>query len=520
MAVIGKVSAIFTASTSGLTAGVDKAYASLNKMQKGVSSLRGGLNMLTAIQGAQLFGQIASAVGGAVNSMISMGSAQAEVIDTTSKLAARLGFTYGEFAGLAFAGDLAGVSMQTIAGAATKADLAFVKAAGGSKTAIAAFQKIGLSVDQLNGMTAAQRFDTIAASIAALPTEAERAAAAVAIFGKGGAQLLPLFAGGVDGIAQARAEAERFGLTLTNMQGQQVEGMNDAFTRAQMAIQGVIGQIVAYLAPAIEAVTTTFSDFIGSVGGANIGQAIGEALLQGATFFAGIADYVIANLGGVFEYAMAVGQSWAVGWDLGGRVANALYGAFKVFEFVGNTIGGLFFAVISGLYKVAAGIASVIPGFGEQAKAWDQTSKTAFATADNYMQTASANIAQSGAAFGAALDTGTAAAGQNIAGPVSQTLQSAVDKARQAAAQKDTAAKTTLQAKQAAVVDVGPSTAALKATDATSKEGIAEMFRIMRGEGQNDIAERQLEVQERMASGIEQLVGGGEDYTEAALAGF
>jgi hypothetical protein len=136
------------------------------------------------------------------------------------------------------------------------------------------------------------------------------------------------------------------------------------------------------------------------------------------------------------------------------------------------------------------------------------------------MQTASANIAQSGAAFGAALDTGTAAVGQNIAGPVSQTLQSAVDKARQAASQKDTAAETTLQAKQAAVVDVGPSTAALKATDATSKEGIAEMFRIMRGEGQNDIAERQLEVQERMASGIEQLVGGGEDYTEAAIAGF
>lgn len=520
MAVIGKVSAIFTASTSGLTAGVDKAYASLNKMQKGVSSLKGGLNMLTAIQGAQLFGQIASAVGGAVNSMIGMAGAQAEVIDTTSKLAARLGFTYGEFAGLAFAGDLAGVSMQTIAGAATKADLAFVKAAGGSKTAVAAFQKIGLSVDQLNGMTAAQRFDTIAASIAALPTEAERAAAAVAIFGKAGAQLLPLFAGGVDGIAQARAEAERFGLTLTNMQGQQVEGMNDAFTRAQMAIQGVIGQVVAYLAPAIEAVTTTFSDFIGSVGGANIGTAIGEALLQGATFFAGIADYVIANLGGVFEYAAAVGQSWATGWDLGGRVANALYGAFKLFEFIGSSIAGTLVGIFSGIAQMLGDAADWIPGMQGVADSLHASAKDSYALADSYMANASSSIAASGEAFGAAFDTTTAAAGQNIAGPVSQTLQSAVDKARQAAAQKDTAAKTTLEQKQAAIVDVGPSTAALKATDATSKEGVAEMFRIMRGEGQNDIAERQLEVQERMASGIEQLVGGGEDYTEAALAGF
>lgn len=517
MAVIGKVSAIFTASTSGLTAGVDKAYASLSKMQKGVAGVKSGLNTLTAIQGAQLFGQIASAVGGAVNSMFSMGAAQAEVIDSTSKLAARLGFTYGEFAGLAFAGDLAGVSMQTIAGAATKADLAFVKAAGGSKTAVAAFQKIGLSVEQLNGMTAAERFDAIAASIAAMPSEAERASAAVAIFGKAGAQLLPLFAGGVDGIAQARAEAERFGLTLTNMQGQQVEVMNDAFTRAQMAIQGVIGQIVAYLAPAIEAVTTAFSNFIGSVGGANIGQAIGEALLQGAMMFAGIADYVITNLGSVFEYAVSVGQAWAVGWDLGGRVANALYGAFKLFEFVGNTIGGLFFAIISGLYKVAAGIASVIPGFGEQAKAWDQASKDTFATADSYMKTASDNIAQSGAAFGAAFDTSATAAGQKVAGPVTQTLQSAVDKARQAAGQKDVAGKTTLPAGAGAVAEVGPSTAALKATDATSKEGIAEMFRIMRGET-DTVQEEQLGELRGIRQALENQ--GGEDFTEAALAGY
>lgn len=518
MAVIGKVSAIFTASTSGLTAGVDKAYDSLNKMQKGVSGLRGGLSTLTAIQGAQLFGQISSAVSGAVNSMISMGAAQAEVIDSTSKLAARLGFTYGEFAGLAFAGDLAGVSMQTIAGAATKADLAFVKAAGGSKTAIAAFQKIGLSVDQLNGMTAAQRFDTIAASIAALPTEAERAAAAVAIFGKAGAQLLPLFAGGVDGIAQARAEAERFGLTLTNMQGQQVEGMNDAFTRAQMAIQGVIGQVVAYLAPAIEAVTTTFSNFIGSVGGANIGTAIGEALLQGAAFFAGIADYVIANLGSVFEYAAAVGQSWATGWDLGGRVANALYGAFKLFEFIGSSIAGTLVGIFSGIAKMLGDAADWVPGMQGVADSLHASAKDSFALADSYMANASSSIAASGQAFGAAFDTSAAAAGQTIAGPVSQTLQSAVEKARLASMQKDTASTTTLEKKATQpLVDVGPSTAALKATDATSKEGIAEMFRIMRGEGQNDVQERQLSALEQIA---ENTAGGGEDFTEAALAGF
>jgi hypothetical protein len=41
----------------------------------------------------------------------------------------------------------------------------------------------------------------------------------------------------------------------------------------------------------------------------------------------------------------------------------------------------------------------------------------------------------------------------------------------------------------------GTSTEALKATDSRSKEGIAEMFRLMRGGGQ-DLQERQLEVLE------------------------
>jgi len=514
MAVIGKVSAVFTASTAGLTDGASRAAASMSRMQKGVTSLKGGLTMLAAIQGAQLFGQISSAVGGTVNSMISMGRAQADVIDSTSKLAARLGFTYGEFAGLSFAGELAGVSMDTIASAATKADLAFVKASNGSKTATAAFDKIGLSVEQLNGMTAAQRFDAIASSIAALPNEAERAAAAVAIFGKAGAQLLPLFAGGADGIAAARAEAARFGLTLTNMQGTNVEAMNDAFTKAQMAIQGVIGQLVAYLSPAIEAVTTAFSNFIGSVGGANIGQAIGDALLQGAMFFAGIADYVIVNLGGIFEYAASVGAAWATGWDLGGRVASALYGAFKLLEMVGNAIGGTFFAIISGLAKLLAYAADWIPGMQGAADSLHAAARDSFSLADTYMNAGTANLNAAGKAFGDALKDGKGP--QQTTGPLTNTLSAAVDKARLAASQKDTASAAGIQPGGATGVAAGPSTQQLKATDAFSKEGVAEMFRLMRGET-DSVQEEQLGELRGIRKAIE--AQGGEDYTEAALAG-
>ena len=151
---IGRVRAVFSASTSGLTGGVNQAAASMKKMQSSVSSLKGGLSALTMISGAQLFGQIASSATSAVRSLLSMGSAQAEVVDKTSKLASRLGMTYSELSGLAHAGALAGVGLDTIGTAATKLDVAMVAAANGSATANAKFERLGLSVADLGNMNA------------------------------------------------------------------------------------------------------------------------------------------------------------------------------------------------------------------------------------------------------------------------------------------------------------------------------------------------------------------------------
>jgi hypothetical protein len=209
-------------------------------------------------------------------------------------MAARLGMTYGEFAGLSLAADLAGVSMDTIGKASQRAEIAFAKAAGGSKIATAAFSGLGLSVEELNGMSASERFDAIAASIAAIPAEGQRAAAAVGVFGKAGAELLPLFSGGVDGIAQARKEAERLGLALTSTQGREVEAMNDSFTMVSKTVSGITQQVVAYMAPAVRRISEAFVKMVGDIGGQTIGQRIGQGIIDGAKYLATVAD-LIAN---------------------------------------------------------------------------------------------------------------------------------------------------------------------------------------------------------------------------------
>jgi len=473
------------------------ASGSAKQLDSGLSGVSSRLNVLIGINAAQFFGQLASSATRAVSSMISMGQAQAEVIDSTSKLAARLGMNYGELAGIALAGDLAGVGLETIGAAATKADVAFVKASQGSKTATSAFANLGLTVQQLSGMNAADRFEAIASSIAALPTEAERAAAAVQIFGRSGAQLLPLFAGGAEGIAKAREEAERFGLALTNAQGQDVEEMNDAFTRAQKAVAGVVQQVTAYLAPAVKAVADTFSNLVGSIGGANIGQAIGDGLLQGARFLAQIGDFLIQNFGSTFTYLSQVGQQWGVVGDFFNRTANFLSGVFNAAQ------AGLGF-VILGFTGAFEGLATIAQQIGQFLGFDTSTLDAVVAGAQAFNQEISngitENLTQAQAGFAAAFADNATPVGAAIAGPLTTALDSAIAQAEASAAQIDEVKPAPIEVQQ--TVEFAGVNEAIKGIDSRSKEGVAEMFRLMRGTGQ-DVQQQQLGVLEHIADTLD-----------------
>jgi hypothetical protein len=490
MATIGKVSAVFTASTSGLRTGVNQASRSMQQMQSSVASLRGQLSTLTAIQGAQLFGQIANAATQAVQSLVRFGQSAAQSIDRTSKLSQQLGVTYSEMAGLSLAANLAGTDMETVGNAVTKANAAFANAAAGSKTAVAAFARIGLSVDDLNGLSAADQFEKIGQAIASLPSEAEQAAAAIQLFGRSGAQLLPLFQGGAKGIQQARADAEKFGLALNNVQSGNVVAMNDAFTRARAAVEGVINQVVAYLAPALENVTTVFTDLIGGIGGANIGQFIGEGILNGAKFFAGVADQFVAQAGPLFDYLAGVGQQWAAMWDVGQRVASLFAG-------IGNLLKAAILTAIlpfSGLVQGLARIGKEIAGYlGFDTSSIDSILEGARAFNSEIVKGIKDQATQAGQNFSDVFGDRSKKAGSDLAGPFTRALDEGLRRAREAAAARDEAVKQVVEVKQPPVeVNVAPIKEAVKGIESRSSEGIKEMFRIMRGQPAEDIERQQL----------------------------
>jgi hypothetical protein len=492
----------------------------MRKLQSDVKGMRSSLSMLTAISGAQLFGSIASGASQAVRSLIGMGAAQAEVVDATNKMAARLGVTYGEMAGLAHAGALVDVSMETIGGAMTKADIAFVKAANGSKVAMAAFDTLGLSVESLNGMSAAERFEAIAQAISQLPTEAERSAAAVRIFGRSGVELLPIFEQGAAGIQAARAEAERFGLTLTGAQAGNIDAMGDSFDRAQQAISGVIQQIVAYLAPAIESVTSQFSDLIGSVGGATIGQTIGDGILQGARFLAQIGDFLIQNLSSVWQYVSQVGGQWSAVWEIGGRVASFFAGVGDILQIAFSGIVGIF----SGLTEVLLmGAKSLGDALGFDTSGLDGMLATVEGFNQGLAESVVSDINSAGKNFKDAIfgSDEAADAGAALAGPLTQGVDAAIAAAQAAAAQVDTATKQSVgeqKAAKAAEDQAARSREAVKGLDVRSAEGMKEWMRILREGGKQDVQRESLEVQKKIERNTANRGGDETDCTDLAPA--
>ncbi len=513
MASIGKVSAVFTASSSGLVSSVNQSARALGRLQASVNSVASSSRALVAIQGAQLFGSVVSGAANYARSLVNMGSAQAQVIDQQSKMADRLGMTYGELAGIGHAANLSGVSMEAVAGAATKADVALVKAVNGSASAAAQFTNMGLSIDQLNKMNAADRFKAIADGIAQLPSQAERSAAAVGLFGRAGAQLLPLFSGGASAIAATANEAERLGLTLKNAQSKDVEAMNDAFTRAGEAVKGIVGQVVSRLAPAVTAVSDVFTGMIGSAGGANIGQTVASALMSGARYFAGIGDWFISNMGSVWSYVSSI-------WEQAGTVVDYMSRTGSFFQAVWEGAKLIFFSaarvwgtVIEKLASVGDTIGSYLGFDTSSIKNIVEGAKAFNAEIDKNIVASATNSA---AAFQRAFGDNAAPIGQAVAGPLTTALDAAISKAQSSANATDVSPGSQITPNKNAAVEAASERQAVKAIDSRSSEGLAEMFRLMRGRP-NGAAERTAVGVENMNGTLDRILTAVDDDVMLAL---
>lgn len=403
------------------------------KTDQKIEKLNNNVSLLAKIEigrlifdGFQALGSVFSQVSSQITSLVSSVNGS---IDTLSDFSARTGIGVEALQGYSLAAKLAGVDTEQFGAAVQKLGVSIGKSAPGD-----AFDKslkgINLSVQELRALSPEQQFSAIGQAISQLPTAADRAAAAVKIFGEQGAALAPLFREGAASIEELQAKAERLGIIVSETQVNNVADMNDAFDLVRATVEGIIGQVIGNLAPAVTAVTNQFLQFVESwsgaqgEGGTGIANAITDVLLQGAEYFAGIFDTFVENFG-------SLGETFSFAAEVFDVTSKVLLTASEGLRAAFNAVQIGIDALLMGFGKIIENIGSYISSDLEQFGAGlAAASKESAEKNSREMEAAAANAANTFNSIFTGGNGNAEAAGQGAAQQYLRGLRAEIENAR------------------------------------------------------------------------------------------
>lgn len=295
--------------------------------------------------GASIAGVGAGIVGTLTGFAVAAGNIGGQLVDTSAKT----GLSVEALSTLGYAAAQTDVELEAMTTSVGKMQKQIVAATGGSKSAQAAFTKLGLSAASLAGMSTEEQFLAIGDALSRLDNPAERAAAAMAIFGKSGAALLPMFAQGAAGVRQLQAEARRLGIQLSTVDAEAMDKFGDTVT--------TLGRV--------------WNAFTMKLGAAVIGdlQGLADSLIQAG---AAAAKWVSENKP-LVALALKIGAGMVgIGGAvvLLGGVLSVVGSALSGLATVLPVVGGLFTAIGAAVGLIATPIGAVVAAIGAAAGAF------------------------------------------------------------------------------------------------------------------------------------------------------
>lgn len=357
------------ASIGGLKSGLKgatKLVGGFASSVKGTLSGLGGVGMRLANAGFIGLGVAGAAAVAGLRST-------AKSMDATAKAADRLGISTEAFVGLQHAATLSEVPVEMLNLGLTKMqdNLSTAATKGGPVKKV--LNDMGLRSKELINLAPDVAFGKIADGIMSIENPSHRTAAAMDIFGKSGAQLIPLLKEGSAGFAKAREEAERFGLAFTKIDAAKIDAANDAVTKLGLSIKGAFSQAVIKIAPHLTNLVSQ-ADFSFKEIGKSVGNFVGNsitnvafmarnwdlhwdlmttsagiqlnrlnALVSGA--FAGVETLlkglqknwsaVFADLGNKMKEGLSVGGGWKLGFD-SQKAGSDIKGIWQGIKNMGN----------------------------------------------------------------------------------------------------------------------------------------------------------------------------------------
>jgi hypothetical protein len=211
----------------------------------GFNSLKGAV----AGFGAVIAG---SAIVGGLGAMIKK---SVDLGDALGKLSTRTGVAQDALIGMRNAAALSDVSNESLAKSLAKLNVNLVEAVEGNATLQSAFKRLGVDIKGADGqvISTEQAMKRLADRFAGMPDGVQKTAAAVAVFGRSGADLIPLLNGGAEAM-------DKFTYKVSNDFSARSELFNDTITILGFKTQGFGLELTDALLPALQSILEVFGD--------------------------------------------------------------------------------------------------------------------------------------------------------------------------------------------------------------------------------------------------------------------
>jgi hypothetical protein len=204
MAGLGDLVVRLSAETAQFTQALDKAtYQTQKNFQTMQNSAKGLAGALGAYLSVDAF---AGFIKGQINAM-----------DALNDMSERTGVAVEELSKLSYAAKLSDVTIEQLQGGLTKLNKGIAETANGTGEAQKAFSAMGISVKNADGSlkSSAQVLNDVADRFVTYQDGANKSALAIQLFGKSGAELIPLLNQGSEGLKNMGDELQRLGGVVT-----------------------------------------------------------------------------------------------------------------------------------------------------------------------------------------------------------------------------------------------------------------------------------------------------------------
>jgi len=230
---IGRAFISITGDKKGLDATLSKIRAEMQAFGKDLQKI--GYKFLAA--GAAIQAPLTAAV-----------YKLAQFGDTMAKGARRAGITAAAYSEFAHVAELSGTTVERFEKALQAMARGMFDAKRGTGEMKDALLAMGMRWQDLEKLSPEERFVKIANGLAAMADPSIKAAVAMKIFGKAGAELIPMLDLGAEGIAHYRKEARRLGTSIGPEMAANAERLTDMMARFKRVLTGIsltIGNILA-----------------------------------------------------------------------------------------------------------------------------------------------------------------------------------------------------------------------------------------------------------------------------------